>query len=55
MKLRNLLMVFVITFTGLGFSACSDESEEIVPGKTNSSQAAETTGTQGETTPDDRN
>ena len=37
-------MVFVITFTGLGFSACSDESEDIVPEELNGSKAAETTG-----------
>ena len=31
MKLRNLLMMFVITCSGLVFCACEDESEDIVP------------------------
>lgn len=48
MKLRNLLFALAITFTGLGFSACSDESENIIPQPVNSDDAAATVGNEGE-------
>lgn len=48
MRLRNLLIIFVITFTGLGFSACTDESEEIIPQSINGSESQAATGNGGE-------
>ncbi|UII34881.1 hypothetical protein LVD17_13800 [Fulvivirga ulvae] len=48
MRLRNLLIIFAITFTGLGFSACTDESEEIIPQPLNGSEGQATTGSGGE-------
>lgn len=44
MRLRNLLIVFAITFTGLVFSACTDESEEITPQSLEGSESQSTTG-----------
>ena len=48
MRLRNLLIIFAITFTGLAFSSCTDESEDIVPQDLNGSESQATTGTSGE-------
>lgn len=48
MKLRNLLIVFAVTFSGLMFSACTDESEDIVPQPLNNEEAAATVGNEGE-------
>lgn len=44
MRLRNLLIVFAITFTGLVFSACTDESEEITPETLGGTESQATTG-----------
>lgn len=48
MKLRNLLIVFAVTFSGLAFSACTDESEEIVPQPMNTEEVMATVGNEGE-------
>jgi len=48
MKLRNLLFAFGLTFTAIGFSACSDESEEIVPRPLDSDEAVATVGNETE-------
>ena len=52
MRLRNLLIVFAITFTGLVFSACTDESEDIKPQPLQGNESQATTGTGGEATGD---
>lgn len=44
MKIRNLIIAFVITFSGLTFSACTDESENIVPNPVNTDEAVATVG-----------
>ncbi|MBL6446434.1 hypothetical protein JMN32_08950 [Fulvivirga sp. 29W222] len=44
MRLRNLLIIFAVTFTGLGFSACTDESEEVVPQPLEGSESQYATG-----------
>lgn len=44
MKLRNLLIALAITFTGLVVSACTDESENIIPQPVNIDEAAATVG-----------
>ena len=48
MKLKKILFAMAITFTAIGFSACTDESENIVPGPVNTDQPAGTVGTGGE-------
>lgn len=42
MKRRILLIISVITFSGLAFSACTDESENIVPQPLEVEEAAAT-------------
>lgn len=44
MRLRSLLIVFAISFTGIMFSACTDESENIVPQPVNTDEAQTATG-----------
>ena len=48
MKLRNLFIVLAVMFSGLAFSACTDESENIVPSPVSSEEPAATVGTGGE-------
>lgn len=47
MKIKNLLMIFAITFSGLVVSACSDESEDILPAPLHNDEAPATVGTGG--------
>lgn len=44
MKIRTLLLIFTTTFSALVFSACSDESEEIIPQPVNLEDVAATVG-----------
>ena len=44
MKLRNIFIALAITFTGLGFSACTDDSENIVPQPVDYEAASATVG-----------
>ncbi|MBL6446144.1 hypothetical protein JMN32_07485 [Fulvivirga sp. 29W222] len=48
MKLRNLMIVLGIIFTVLSFSACTDESENIVPQPVNVEEPVATVGNEGE-------
>ena len=44
MKSRTLLTIIVVTFSALVFSACTDESESIIPQPVNADEAAATIG-----------
>ncbi|MBL6447591.1 hypothetical protein JMN32_14830 [Fulvivirga sp. 29W222] len=44
MKSRTLLTIAVVTFSGLVFSACTDEAENIIPQPVNTDEAAATIG-----------
>ena len=47
MKLKYLLPLLVLIFSVIGFSACTDESEQILPSLEESNSAALTGGTDG--------
>lgn len=48
MKLRNLMIILAITFSGTVFSACTDEAENIIPQPTHTAETPATVGTEGE-------
>lgn len=48
MKLRNLLIVLGITITSLGFTACTDDSENVIPQPVNVDEPVATVGNEAE-------
>ena len=48
MKLKRSLIASFVIFSSLAFSACTDESENIIPQPVEVEDAAATTGTHGE-------